>query len=133
MDLGNSATDLKMDPADLFREETFTDRKLGTIRRLTPVRVDGSTDVRRKVIYVGQAQLLTPVGAVPLTFEIDARSLEEALKEFAAAAKVAVDRTVEELNQLRRQAASSIVVPDVRQGGLGGAAGIPRGGKIKLP
>ncbi len=132
MDLGNSATDLKMDPADLFREETFTDRKLATIRRLTPVRVDGSTDVRRKVIYVGQAQLLTPVGAVPLTFEIDARSLEEALKEFAAAAKVAVDRTVEELNQLRRQAASSIVVPDVRQGGLGGAAGIPRGGKIKL-
>jgi hypothetical protein len=133
MDLGNSAADLKMDPADLFREETFTDRKMGTIRRLTPVRVDGSTDVRRKVIYVGQAQLLTPVGAVPLTFEMDARSLEEALKEFAAAAKAAVDRTVEELNQLRRQAASSIVVPDVRQGGLGGAAGIPRGGKIKLP
>ena len=32
----------KMDPASLFREEVITDRKVGTIRVLTPIRSDGS-------------------------------------------------------------------------------------------
>ena len=84
-------TDLRMDPASLYREETFTDRRLGMIRVLTPVTKDGATDSARKVVYLGEAQLLTQVGALPLTFEIDARSMAEATEKFAAAAKVAVE------------------------------------------
>ncbi len=123
-----------MDPAELYREEVFTDRKVGTIRRLTPVKTDGSTDTERKVIYVGQAQLLTPVGSVPLAFDIDATSLEEALKRFPAAAKQAVERTLKELQELRREAASSIVIPEPGMaGGLGGPGGLPGGGKIQIP
>ncbi len=126
-------TELRINPADLYREETFTDRKVGTIRRLTPVTTDGSPDKGRQVIYIGQAQLLTPVGAVPLTFEIGARSFAEAIEKFSEAAKVAVDHTVEELQELRREAASSIVLPETGASGFGVPGGLPGGGKIKLP
>jgi len=125
-------TDPKMDPATLYREEIYTDRKVGTIRTLTPVKSDGSPDASRKTVYVGEAQLLTSVGALPITFEIEARSLEEAVKNFAAVAKEAVERTVRDLQELRRQAASSIVVPQGGMGGLG-PGGMPGGGKIQIP
>lgn len=122
-----------MDPADLYREEIFTDRKVGTIRRLTPVKVDGSTDTARQILYLGQAQVLTAVGAVPLSFEIDANSLEAAVQKFSEAAKEAVDRAVKELQELRREATSSIVVPGSGADGLGGPGGLPGGGVIPRP
>ena len=53
-----------MDSTEIYREETFTDRRVGTIRRLTPVGADGSPDAARPVIFVGQAQVMTPMGAV---------------------------------------------------------------------
>ena len=34
--------DLKMDAANLYREEIFTDRKVGTPRVMTPVKADSS-------------------------------------------------------------------------------------------
>lgn len=128
----NTATELKMDPANLCREEIFTDRKMGTIRVLTPVKSDGSTDAGRKVIYAGETQLMTPVGALPLAFEIEADSLGKAAGKFAEVAQVAVERAVRELQDLRRQASSSIVIPEGMPSGLGGPGGLP-GGKIKLP
>lgn len=123
------AADVMMDPAALYREEIFTDRKVGTIRTLTPVKSDGSPDASRKTVYAGEAQILTNAGPLPISFEIDAKSLEEAAQKFAGAAKEAIERTMRELQELRRQAASSIVVP---QGGLG-PGGMPGGGKIQLP
>ena len=104
-------TEPKMDPAAIYREELYTDRKVGTIRSLIPVKADGSNDASREVVYVGEAQLLTSMGAVPITFEIDAASLDEAVKKFSDHAKEAVERTVKDIQELRRQAASSIVVP----------------------
>jgi hypothetical protein len=125
--------DLRMDPASLYREETFTDRRLGMIRVLTPVTKDGATDSARKVVYLGEAQLLTQVGALPLTFEIDARSMAEATEKFADAAKLAVERAVKELQEMRREADSPIIIPDRVPPGLGGPGG-PRGsGNIQLP
>ncbi len=122
-----------MNPAELYREDIFTDRKVGTIRRLTPVTPDGAADAQRKTVYVGQAQLLTPVGAVPISFEIEASSLQQAVQNFSAAAKVAVERTLRELQELRREAASSIVIPEPGVGGFGGPGGLPGGGKIQMP
>ncbi len=121
-----------MNPTDLYQEEVFTDRKVGSIRRLTPVDTDGGTDSSRRVLYVGQAQLLTAMGPVPLTFEIPADSLREAIDKFPEAAQKAVDHTVDELEQLRREAASSIVIPEPGAGGLGGPGAMPGGGKIQL-
>src|SRR5882672_10488108 len=118
--------ELKMDPANLYREEIFTDRKIGTIRVMTPVKNDSSVDAGRKVIYVGETQLMTPVGALPLAFEIEADSLGKAAEKFAEVAAVAVERAVKELQELRRQQSSSIVIPEGIPPGMGG-------GKIKLP
>ena len=128
-------SELKIDPGALYREDVFTDRKVGTIRVLTPVRTDGSVDASRQVLYVGETQLLTAAGLLPLAFEIDATSLAEAVEKFAAATSEAVERTRRELEELRREAASSIIVPD-RMPGVGGRGagpgGLPGGGNIRL-
>jgi hypothetical protein len=106
----------------------FTDRKAGTIRRLTPVDAEGATDPKRAVLYSGQTQLLTPGGVLPLSFDIEANSLAEALERFPAAVHTALEQAIEEAREYRREASSRIVVPDI--GGGGGA--LPGGGKIKL-
>ena len=118
--------DIQMDAATMYRDELFTDRKAGTIRRLTPVTVSGDADPARPVLYSGQTQLLTPGGVLPLSFDIEAASLEEALQRFPAAVQGALEQAIEEAREYRREASSRIVVPDV----AGGA--IPGGGKIKL-
>ena len=118
------SSELKLEPDKLYLEEIFTDRRIGTIRRLTPVTKDGKPDTSRTVLYVGETQIMTPAGSIPIAFEIGADSLGEAAEKFGSLAKDAIDRTVRELQELRRQASSSIVVP---QGPLGG------GGKIQLP
>jgi hypothetical protein len=125
-----SISDIKVDSKALYLEEVFTDRRIGTIRRLTPVSGDGVRDTARAVLYIGETQVMTPAGALPIGFEIGAGSLEEAADKFGQLAKEAIERTVKELQELRRQAASSIVIP---QGGLPPAGGMGGGGKIQMP
>ena len=129
--------DPKMDAASLYREDIVTDRKVGTIRMLTPLKTDGSTDTARTVIYMGEAQIMTGAGPLPISFEIEAATLAQAVDNFGGAAKEAIERTVRDLQELRRQAASSIVVPQGGMGGLGpgslGGGGLGGGGKIQIP
>src|ERR1700704_2860123 len=122
-----------MDPAALYLEEIFTDRKIGVIRRLVPVKSDGSDDSGRPTVYSGETQILTSVGPLPVSFEIEAGSLDEAATGYAEAAKAAVERTVHDLQEMRRQAASSIVVPQGGMGGLPGGGMPGGGGKIQIP
>jgi hypothetical protein len=126
-----------MSAADLYREEVYSDRKVGTLRELTPVNADGTRDQGRPVLYVGQTQLMTAMGALPIGFEIEAANLAEAIKGFADAANQAVEQTLRELQEMRREAASSIVIPEAGGGlgglgGAGGPGGLPGGGKIQL-
>src|SRR5437868_8084254 len=123
-----AGAELKLDPAALYLEEIFTDRRVGTIRRLTPVKNDGERDPSKGVLYMGETQVLTPAGALPIGFEIGAGSLEEAAEKFGGLAKEAIERTVKELQELRRQAASQIVVPQGPLPPMGGP-----GGKIQMP
>jgi hypothetical protein len=125
-----TTNDIKVDPNALFLEEVFTDRRVGTIRRMTPVKKDGNRDTARAVLYVGETQVLTPAGALPIGFEIGAGSLEEAAEKFGQLAREAIERTVKELQELRRQAASQIVVP---QGPIPPLTGAGGGGKIQMP
>jgi hypothetical protein len=125
-----TTNDIKVDPKALYLEEVFTDRRVGTIRRLTPVTKDGTKDPARPVLYVGETQVLTPAGALPIGFEIPAASLEEAANKFGSLAREAIERTVKELQEMRRQAASQIVVPQGPLPPMGGAGG---GGKIQMP
>jgi hypothetical protein len=122
--------DIKVDPNSLYLEEVFTDRRIGTIRRLTPVKDDGQPDSAKTVLYIGETQVMTPAGALPIGFEIPAASLKEAAEKFGPLAREAIERTVKELQELRRQAASQIVVPQGPLPPLGGAGG---GGKIQMP
>ena len=125
-DLSN---EIRMDATRLYREEVFTDNAVGMLRRLTPVTADGETDTSREVQFVGSTQVLTSAGPLPLTFEIEAGSLTEAAAAFGDAAKVAFDKTMDDLREMQRQQASSIVIP---KGGMDSAGGMG-GGNIQLP
>jgi hypothetical protein len=114
-----SDADIAMDTTGLYREETFTDRRVGTLQRLTPVTASGATDAARPVLYVGQTQVLTPAGALPLSFEVPASSLEDAVAKFGDGAKEALARTMRRLEEMRREQASSIIVPGTAPPGSG--------------
>jgi hypothetical protein len=129
----SNAPDPRMDSQDLYREDLYSDRRVGTIRVMTPVKPDGTPDPARPTSYVGQAQIMTPAGALPLSFEIDAKTLAEACEGFAEGAKLAFEETMKELQEMRRQQASSIVIPDAgAASALTGQGGPPRG-KIQFP
>src|SRR5262252_10240567 len=127
----NDLPEIQIDPKGLYREDVFTDRRAGSIRRLTPVTIDGAPDTSRPVLFSGQTQLLTPAGVLPLGFEIEAKTLEEALQKFPDGVKVALEQAIDEARELRREAASRILVPEVG-GGVGPGPGAG-GGKIKFP
>jgi hypothetical protein len=123
------AINFEMDVGQLYREDVFTDRRIGTIRRLTPVRSDGSPDPGRPVLFAGQTQVLTAGGMLPVSFEMEAATLDEAVRKFGAAAKQALEETVRELQEIRRQAASQLVLPDTAEA----AAILAPGSPGKLP
>jgi hypothetical protein len=118
MSPANDVRQASMDSTQIYREETFTDRRVGTIRRLTPVIADGSADPARAVLFVGQAQVMTPMGAVPSSFELEASTLDAAIAKFGDAAEQAVQQTVRELQEMRREQASGLVIPDAAAGPL---------------
>ena len=108
-----------LDSDALYKEETYTDRKIGSITKLIPVTKDGNEDAERETIYLGSTQMMTPAGALPINFEIQADSVGEAAKQFGDLAKQQMEQTIAELQKLQREQASSIVVP-----GQGGGSGI---------
>jgi hypothetical protein len=112
MSSANDGRRAAMDSTQVYLEETFTDRKVGTIRRMTPVNADGGADGSRPVIFIGQAQVMTPMGAVPISFELEAATLSAAIEKFGEAAEQAVQQTMRELQEMRREQASSLVIPD---------------------
>ncbi len=138
-----SRQEIQMQAAGMYREEVFTDNTVGTIRRLTPVTRTGEPDTSRAETFVGSTQVMTQAGPLPLNFEIEASNLSDAIAGFGAAATEAFEQTMEELRELQRQQASSIVVPGgMGGGGLGGGfggglggglGGGKGGGKIRIP
>jgi len=114
----NDSRQATMDVTQLYLEETFTDRRVGTVRRLTPVTADGSPDASRPLLFLGQAQVMTPMGAVPISFELDSPTLAGAIAKFGEAAEQAVQQTMRELQEMRREQASSLVIPDSAGGAL---------------
>jgi hypothetical protein len=121
-----------MDATSLYREEIYTDRKVGTLRVLVPVTRTGAADAARPTVFQGEAQLMTNMGPLPISFDIEAKDLAEAVANYAEATKAGVERAMRELQEMRRQQSSSIVIPQAGAAGLppGGLGG---GGKIQLP
>jgi hypothetical protein len=113
--------DIEVDQENLYKEEVFTDLRIATIRQLTPVLPDGQKDDRRDVLYFGQTQMMTPGGSLPIQFEIEAKSLKQAMDKFPESVQQAVNELVESAREAQRQADSRIVTPN------------PAGGKILFP
>jgi len=109
--------EISIDTNNLYREDIFTDLKVATIRRLTPIRSDGTEDPSRAVMFVGSTTLLSQAGPVPVQCSIEARSLEEAMERFPSAVSQAIERMIEEARELQRQEASRIVIPGRDLGG----------------
>ncbi|MFP8874503.1 MAG: hypothetical protein VCB42_08220 [Myxococcota bacterium] len=103
--------EIEVDRDNLYREEAFTDLRVATIRRLTPICADGSVDESRPVRFVGETQLMSARGLLPVSCPIEAETLDEAIGKFPEAVNAAVERMIEEAREIQRQEASRIVVP----------------------
>jgi hypothetical protein len=104
----------KMDRSKLYREETYSDLTTGTIRRLIPVKPDGSEDKSRKHVFVGHTNLISPNGPVPLQAIIPAKELQQALKKFPEAMQAAMDRLLEEIKKYQEKDQTRIAKPESR-------------------
>jgi len=107
----NESFNLDVNRSNLFLEESFTDLRACTVRRLSPVNPDGSPDRGRKTLYVGQTHVITPAGPLPIQSAIQAKDLQQAFKKFPETMKAAMDRLIEEAKKAQQQEQSRIVVP----------------------
>jgi len=88
--------DFTVDQTNLYREDSVTDIKVAAIRRLTPIKADGSDDDGRDPIFMGQTQLMSPSGPILLQSLLEARTLEEAMEKFPAAMQTEMEKAVAE-------------------------------------
>ena len=114
----NPDIDFTVDRSNLYLEEGFTDMKVASIRRLTPVKADGSPDPGRRTVFIGQTQLMTPEGPLPIQNELAASTLSEAIDKFPAAMAEAMPHVIQELRRMEQmqqqqksQKDSRIIVP----------------------
>ncbi|KEZ77602.1 hypothetical protein [Salinisphaera hydrothermalis] len=127
--------EIKLDAENMYREESFSDLKVGSIRKLIPVTANGDDDDSREVRYEGSASLMTPAGSLPLSFDLEADDLAGAIDKFPEAVNAAAERAIDELKEMQRQQSQKIQVPGQGggygggQGGFGGGQG---GGRIQF-
>lgn len=112
MSSSEALKDIKVDVDNLYREENYTDLKVASIRKMVPVKVDGSIDESRKASFVAQTNIMSQMGPVPVNCEIEVETLEEAIEKFPQAVQDAVNNMIEEAKDMQRKQASKIVVPD---------------------
>ncbi len=113
---------IRINQNNLYREEVFTDMTIGSLHQMTPVKVNGEVDKQRKIMFIGNTQLITKQGPLPIRFPIDARNLQQAVDKFPEAMEAFVNRMIAEAKEMQRQEESRIILP-------GSAAG----GGIKMP
>jgi len=113
----NTLENIKIDGSNLWKEENITDLKVGSIRRLTPIKIDGTEDESRTATYSATTNIMTPSGALPISGEIEAATLEEAVEKFPDAINAAVRKLQEEMVRMQQEQASKIVTPDQLRGG----------------
>ncbi len=104
--------EFQLDRTNLYLEESFTDLKIGTIKRLKPVNADGTEDKSRKTVFVGHTSVMTPNGPLPIQNVIEAKELAQAIKKFPEALQESMDRLVEEVKRYQEQQDTQIQKPD---------------------
>ena len=101
--MAESGIDFTVDQNNLYREESITDLKVASIRRLVPVMADGTDDPSRTPIFVGHTQLMSPEGPLPIQAELAAKTIDEAMDVFPQAMKQALAEMIEKIQQMQRQ------------------------------
>lgn len=115
--------DIQVDTQNLYREEIITDLRVASIRKMVPIKPDGSDDPSRESIFTGQTTLMSQGGPLPVQCQLDAKTLEEAAAAFPQGIQEAVEKLVEEAREMQRREASRIVVPNEMPGNLRGPGG----------
>lgn len=105
----------EVDLANLYRDEGYTDLKSASIRKLTPIKPDGTEDPSRRILFFGHAELISPQGPIPIEAELNAESLAQAIQVLPEAMEKAAEQVRDEYNQLvaqqeAQQAQSSKVI-----------------------
>lgn len=115
---GNNRINFTVSRDNLYREESITDMKVASIRRLVPIKVDGSVDESRTPIFVGSTQLMSPEGPLPLQAVLPANNFEEALNSFPEAMEQAMAEMIEQVQKMqemhraqKQKENSRIIVP----------------------
>jgi hypothetical protein len=118
----NRPASIRINQNNLYREEIFSDLMVGSIHQMTPVKPNAELDKQRKVMFIGNTQLITPQGPLPVRFPIEAKNLQQAIDKFPESLEAFVKKMVEEAKELQRKEESRIIMP-----------GSPSVGNLKLP
>lgn len=113
----NTLENIKIDGDNLWKEEHITDLKVGNIRKLTPIKLDGTEDEARQASYSATTNIMTPNGALPISGEIEATNLTEAVEKFPDAINAAVKKLQDDMIRMQQEQANQIVTPDQLRGG----------------
>ena len=104
-------SEIKLDETNLYKEEVFTDLRVGSLKQLTPVTKEGDRDLARPMVFIGETQLMSQVGPLPVQTRIEAENLQAAIERFPAAIQTAVEAMIDEVKDIQRKEMSRIVVP----------------------
>lgn len=114
----NEHIDFKVDRSNLYREDSITDLKVASIRRMVPITVDGKDDPSRSPVFFGHTQILTPQGPLPLQARLMANNLAEAITAFPQAMEQEMAQVIEQIRKMqaeeqqqKRSNDSRIIVP----------------------
>ncbi|NCC60355.1 MAG: cytoplasmic protein [Verrucomicrobiae bacterium] len=94
--------DVRLDKDNLYREETYTDLKIGSLHKLIPIKLDGSADASREAVFTARTQIMSPAGPLPVQAELEAHTIEAAIEEFPAAIRDAVEEMVQQAQQMQQ-------------------------------
>jgi hypothetical protein len=101
-------SEFRLDRSNLYLEESFTDLR-GTVKRFTPVKPDGTPDKGRKTLFLGQTNVVTQHGYVPIQNVIPAKELSQAFKRYPEAMEQALQHLLEEARKLNEEKESPLV------------------------
>ena len=101
----------KFNQQNIHQEEVFSDLTVGSISRLSPVKQNGEPDKTRQILFVGESQIYTQQGPMPVQFPIDAKNLQQAIEAFPTAMEAFVAHMVEQAKEMQRQEQSRLIVP----------------------
>lgn len=95
--------DFTVDRENLYREESITDLKVASIRRMVPVTQSGEDDPSRTPIFLGHTQIITPQGPLPLQAKLMANNLQEAMDAFPTAMEQEMAKMIEQLRKMQEE------------------------------